>query len=107
MGLAAGDETKLTGTIWNYAPSVAVDANPRCGGTYGSYSSDYERVDEMAYAYAKGLFDAGISVCAKHFFGDGDTKFWTGENGMLIDRGGAQLISPARSKNRWALPALS
>jgi beta-glucosidase len=91
MGLAVGDEMKLTGMIWNYAPCVAVDSDPRWGRTYESYSSDYERVDEMASSFAQGLLDAGITVCAKHFFGDGNTRLGTGENGMRIDRGDAQL----------------
>lgn len=91
MGLAVGDELKLTGMLWNYSPCVAVDSDPRWGRTYESYSSDPATVQSLAASYAKGLLDAGIVVCAKHFIGDGSVQFGTGEDDMIIDRGDAIL----------------
>lgn len=91
MGLAVADEMKLTGMLWNYSPCVAVDSDPRWGRTKESYSSDYRIVDSLAESYSRGLLDGGITVCAKHFLGDGNVVFGTGEDSMLIDRGDAQL----------------
>ena len=91
MGLAVADELKLTGMLWNYSPCVAVDIDPRWGRTKESYSSDYRMVDSLAESYTRGLLDGGITVCAKHFLGDGSVAFGTGEDDMLIDRGDAQL----------------
>ncbi len=91
MGLAVGDELKLTGMLWNYAPCVAVDSDPRWGRTYESCSSDPSIVQSLAVSYAKGLLDAGIVVCAKHFIGDGSVQFGTGEGDNIIDRGNANL----------------
>lgn len=91
MGLAVADELKLTGMLWNYSPVVAVVKDPRWGRTNESYSSDYRIVDSLAESYSRGLLEGGITVCAKHFFGDGSVTFGTGEDDMLIDRGDAQL----------------
>jgi len=91
MGLAVGVELKLTGMLWNYAPCVAVDSDPRWGRTYESISSDSSIVQSLAVSYAKGLLDAGIVVCAKHFIGDGSVQFGTGEGDNIIDRGNANL----------------
>lgn len=91
MGLAVADEMKLSGIIWSYSPCVAVATEPRWGRTYESYSSDPERVSRLATAYAKGLIDGGVLPCAKHFFGDGNVGYGTGEGDFLIDRGDAKL----------------
>jgi beta-glucosidase len=48
-------------------------------------------VQSLAVSYAKGLLDAGIVVCAKHFIGDGSVQFGTGEGDNIIDRGNANL----------------
>lgn len=91
MGLAVADELKLTGMLWNYSPCVAVDKDPRWGRTKESYSSDYRIVDSLAESYTRGLLEGGITVCPKHFLGDGSVTFGTGEDYMLIDRGDARL----------------
>jgi len=91
MGLAVADEMKLSGIIWSYSPCVAVVTEPRWGRTYESYSSDPERVSRLATAYTKGLIDGGVLPCAKHFFGDGNVGYGTGEGDFLIDRGDAKL----------------
>lgn len=91
MGLAVADELKMTGMLWNYSPCVAVVKDPRWGRTKESYSSDYRIVDSLAESYTKGLVEGGITVCTKHFFGDGSVTFGTGEDDKLIDRGDAQL----------------
>lgn len=91
MGLAVADEQKLTGMLWNFAPCVATAADPRWGRTYESISSDAGVVTKLSTAYARGLMDNGVLPCAKHFFGDGEVEFGTGEGDYLIDRGDATL----------------
>lgn len=87
MGTAVAEEMKLTHTLWNFSPCVAVAQDPRWGRTYESFSSDPEIVSDLALAYYKGLSDHGIVATAKHFAGDGGTVFGTGEGDNLIDRG--------------------
>lgn len=86
MGYAIGNEMKLTKTIWNFSPCVAISADPRWGRTYESYSSDEMIVSSLALAYFEGLRDAGIIATAKHYVGDGAVEYGTGVDGLL-DRG--------------------
>jgi len=94
MGLAVAEEMKLSGMLWNFSPCVAVATEPRWGRTYESYSSDPKLVSKLSVAYAKGLIDGGVLPCAKHFFGDGNPGYGTGEGEFLIDRGDASLSEP-------------
>ncbi|WP_294413591.1 glycoside hydrolase family 3 protein, partial [uncultured Ruminococcus sp.] len=51
-------------------------------------------ITKLSTAYTKGLIDGGLVACAKHFFGDGNVVYGTGEEGTplkRIDRGDAQL----------------
>jgi len=91
MGAAVAEEMKLTHTLWNFSPCVAVAQDPRWGRTYESYSSDPSIVSALAEAYIKGQADHGILATAKHYAGDGGTVFGTGEGSNLIDRGDTQL----------------
>jgi len=91
MGAAVAEEMKLTHTLWNFSPCVAVAQDPRWGRVYESYSSDSMIVSSLAAAYLKGQTDHGIAATAKHYAGDGGTVFGTGEGNNLIDRGDTQL----------------
>ncbi|MDD7428239.1 MAG: glycoside hydrolase family 3 protein [Oscillospiraceae bacterium] len=94
MGLATADEAKLCHMLWNFAPCVAQSEDPRWGRTYESYGSDLEIIKSLGTAYTRGLVDGGVIACAKHFFGDGNVEYGTGENSdayRLIDRGNAEL----------------
>lgn len=91
MGAETAEEMKLTHTLWNFSPCVAVAQDPRWGRTYESYSSDPAIVTSLAAAYIKGQTDHGIAATAKHFAGDGGAVFGTGEGDNLIDRGDTQL----------------
>ena len=94
MGLATADEAKLCHMLWNFAPCVAQSEDPRWGRTYESYGSDLEIINSLGTAYTKGLVDGGVIACPKHFFGDGNVEYGTGENSdvnRLIDRGNAEL----------------
>ena len=91
IGQITADEAKLCRMLWNFAPCVAQSNDPRWGRTYESYGSDLEMIKRLSTAYTKGLQDSGIIACAKHFFGDGNVVYGTGEGDMLIDRGDAIL----------------
>ncbi len=94
IGRITADEAKLCHMLWNFAPCVAQSADPRWGRTYESYGSDPEAIKRLGTAYSRGLLDGGLAACPKHFFGDGNTVFGTGESSdvpRLIDRGDARL----------------
>ena len=91
MGKIVGEEMKQTGMIWNFSPCVAAAQDPRWGRTYESYSSNLETVTKLSTAYIKGLVEAGVMPCVKHFIADGNEAYGTGEDDKLMDRGDATL----------------
>ena len=73
MGLAVGEQCKRIGVHVNYAPVVDVNNNPNNPVIgYRSFGEDREKVSAFGVAYMKGMQDAGIMACAKHFPGHGD-----------------------------------
>lgn len=94
VGLITADEAKKCHIIWNLYPCVAQSVDPRWGRTYETYSSDLDTITRLSTAYTRGLIDGGMIVCAKHFFGDGNVIYGTGEKSdypRLIDRGETNL----------------
>lgn len=75
MGLAVGEQMKRIGVHVNYAPVVDVNNNPNNPVIgYRSFGEDKYKVAKLGVAYTKGMQDAGIMACAKHFPGHGDTE---------------------------------
>ncbi len=73
MGLAVGEQCKRIGVQVNYAPVVDINNNPNNPVIgYRSFGEDKNKVAEFGIAYMKGMQDAGIMACAKHFPGHGD-----------------------------------
>ena len=73
MGLAVGDQCKRIGVHVNYAPVVDINNNPNNPVIgYRSFGEDKYKVSKYGVAYMKGMQDAGIMACAKHFPGHGD-----------------------------------
>ncbi|MBI5859016.1 MAG: serine hydrolase [Sphingobacteriales bacterium] len=73
MGLAVGEQCKRIGVHVNYAPVVDVNNNPNNPVIgFRSFGEDKEKVSAFGVAYMKGMQDAGIMACAKHFPGHGD-----------------------------------
>ena len=94
VGLATADEAKLCHMLWNFAPCVAQSADPRWGRTYESFGADLERIKALSVPYTRGLIDGGVAACPKHFFGEGNVAFGTGDckfEKKLMDRGQATL----------------
>ncbi|MBP5432594.1 BspA family leucine-rich repeat surface protein [Ruminococcus sp.] len=94
VGRITADESKLCHLMWNLYPCVAQSVDPRWGRTYECYSSDLDIITRLSTAYTKGLIDGGVIACAKHFFGDGNVVYGTGEQTdypRIMDRGDSQL----------------
>jgi beta-N-acetylhexosaminidase len=74
MGAALAAELKACGVSCDFAPVVDVDTNPK-NPVIGdrSFGDDPERVGRLGAAMIRGLQDAGVVACAKHFPGHGDT----------------------------------
>jgi len=73
MGLAVGEQCKRLGIHVNYAPVVDINNNPNNPVIgFRSFGEDKDKVIEFGIAYMKGMQDAGIMACAKHFPGHGD-----------------------------------
>ncbi|MFI5188418.1 MAG: glycoside hydrolase family 3 N-terminal domain-containing protein, partial [Chitinophagales bacterium] len=75
MGKAVGEQCKRIGVNVNYAPVVDINNNPDNPVIgYRSFGEDQNKVTQFALAYMKGMQDAGIMACAKHFPGHGDVN---------------------------------
>ncbi len=73
MGVAVGEQCKRIGVHVNYAPVVDINNNPNNPVIgYRSFGEDKNKVSAYGVAYMKGMQDAGIMACAKHFPGHGD-----------------------------------
>ncbi|QBA64555.1 glycoside hydrolase family 3 protein [Muriicola soli] len=69
-----GSDCRIAGIHWNFAPVADINSNPDNPVIgYRSFGGDKEKVSVCATAFSKGLQDAGILSCAKHFPGHGDT----------------------------------
>lgn len=94
MGRAIGEQMKRIGVHVNYAPVVDINnnpANPVIG--YRSFGEDKMKVARFGVAYMRGMQDAGIMACAKHFPGHGDVSVDSHYDLPLISKSFAQLDS--------------
>lgn len=75
MGRAVAKEMKLVKMGVNYAPDIDVNCNPKNPVINArSFGEDREKVSVYGWEYARGMQDEGVSACAKHFPGHGDTS---------------------------------
>jgi beta-glucosidase len=89
------EETRATGPQWVFAPCVCVARDLRWGRTYESFGEDPSLVIKMETAIdgfqgprARDLADRDrVLATAKHYAGDGDTEYGTGEGDYTIDQG--------------------
>jgi beta-N-acetylhexosaminidase len=74
-GRAMGRELAAAGFNCNFAPVLDVDSNP-ANPVIGdrSFGASPGRVARLGLAFARGLAEAGILPCGKHFPGHGDTE---------------------------------
>jgi beta-glucosidase len=84
------------GIRWAFAPCVCVARDDRWGRTYESFGEDPSIANPLSSAAVTGfqgstLSSTSVLATAKHFVGDGATKYGTGSSGYLIDQGDAQI----------------
>ncbi len=92
MGVAVGEQCKRIGVHVNYAPVVDINNNPKNPVIgYRSFGEDKDKVTQLAIAYMKGMQDAGIMACAKHFPGHGDVDVDSHYDLPVINKSIAQL----------------
>jgi beta-N-acetylhexosaminidase len=74
VGQGLGGELAALGIGWNFAPVLDVHTNPK-NPVIGnrSFGTRPEGVTDHALAFWRGLRDAGVLGCGKHFPGHGDT----------------------------------
>ena len=73
-GKVVGAQCKRAGIQVNYAPVVDINNNPDNPVINDrSFGEDKYKVSSFGVNYMRGLQDAGVMACAKHFPGHGDT----------------------------------
>ncbi|MFC7303446.1 glycoside hydrolase family 3 protein [Streptomyces monticola] len=85
IGRATAEEVRATGIPWNFAPCLCVSRDERWGRSYESFSEDPALVSRMATVIdglqgdggREGFDDDEVLATAKHFAGDGGTRFDT------------------------------
>lgn len=87
-----GHELARAGITLDYAPDADVNSNPD-NPVIGvrAFGAEPELVARHSAAFIRGIQDAGVAACAKHFPGHGDTSVDSHHDVPLIDRDRAQL----------------
>lgn len=94
MGLAVGEQCKRLGIHVNYAPVVDINNNPNNPVIgYRSFGEDKYKVARLGVAYMRGMQDAGIMACAKHFPGHGDVDVDSHYDLPIVNKTRGQLDS--------------
>jgi beta-glucosidase-like glycosyl hydrolase len=74
MGKEIGRQARSVGVHMNLAPVADVNNNPKNPIIHTrSFGDDPSRVAECVSAYSRGMQEAGLLTCGKHFPGHGDT----------------------------------
>jgi beta-glucosidase len=90
-------ETRATGINWTFAPCVTVPRDERWGRTYEGFGETPELARMLGEAAVRGYQGSDLTnptsllACAKHWIGDGATKYGTGRklkpDLQILDRG--------------------
>ena len=93
-GQLVAEQCKRLGIQVNYAPVVDVNNNPNNPVINDrSFGEDKNKVAAFGVAYMKGMQDAGVMACAKHFPGHGDVAVDSHFDLPVIKKSAAQLDS--------------
>ncbi len=93
-GQLVAEQCKRLGIQVNYAPVVDVNNNPNNPVINDrSFGEDKNKVAAFGVAYMKGMQDAGVMACAKHFPGHGDVSVDSHYDLPVIKKSTAQLDS--------------
>ena len=94
FGKIVGEQCKRLGVNVNYAPVVDINNNPDNPVINDrSFGEDKYKVALYGIQYMKGLQDAGVMACAKHFPGHGDVAVDSHFDLPVIKKSMAQLDS--------------
>ena len=94
IGNAIGEQCKRMGIQVNYAPVVDINNNPANPViNVRSFGEDKNKVALFGVKIMKGMQDAGILACAKHFPGHGDVSVDSHKDLPVINKSMAQLDS--------------
>lgn len=75
MGREVGRQARLVGVNFNFSPVVDINSNPDNPIINDrSFGDDKDNIARKGMMMMKGLQDAGVIACAKHFPGHGDTS---------------------------------
>ena len=98
------EETRASGPQWTFAPCICAARDDRWGRTYESFSEDPRLVERMETAIDGFQGSRGqlgnrdrVLATAKHYAGDGDTVYGTGNGDYTIDQG----ISITNREDFW------
>jgi beta-glucosidase-like glycosyl hydrolase/CubicO group peptidase (beta-lactamase class C family) len=92
FGKAVGEQCKRQGIQVNYAPDVDINNNPLNPVINDrSFGEDKYKVALYGVQYMKGMQDAGVMACAKHFPGHGDVAVDSHKDLPVITKTRAQL----------------
>ncbi len=99
-GVITATETRATGVPWVFAPCVCVTRDERWGRSYESFSEDPALVRQLE-TIIDGLQGDGhlakrtsVLATAKHFLGDGGTKYGSSTNGTYTTDQGVTYATP-------------
>ncbi|MET0299454.1 MAG: glycoside hydrolase family 3 N-terminal domain-containing protein [Flavitalea sp.] len=93
-GKVVGEQCRRIGIQVNYAPVVDINNNPANPVINDrSFGEDKYRVSDLALQYMKGMQDAGVMACAKHFPGHGDVSVDSHYDLPVINKTREQLDS--------------
>ncbi len=93
-GKLVAEQCKRMGIQVNYAPVVDINNNPDNPVINDrSFGEDKYKVADFGVAYMKGMQDAGVLACAKHFPGHGDVAVDSHFDLPVINKSVAQLDS--------------
>jgi beta-glucosidase len=88
------EETRATGPQWTFSPCICAARDDRWGRTYESFGEDPALVEQMetvidGYQGPPGSLadNDRVLATAKHYAGDGDTKYGTATGDYKIDQG--------------------
>ena len=90
LGYWTKQGVKKSGFNYVFAPTVAVSHNPQWGRFYETMGQEDSYISDYASAFIKGIQDVsngkinGVLGTAKHFFGDGSTKFGANEGSASV-----------------------
>jgi beta-glucosidase len=79
------EETRASGPQWTFSPCICAARDDRWGRTYESFSEDPGLVIRMESGIEG--YRERLLATAKHYAGDGDTEYGTGDSGYPIDQG--------------------